>query len=317
MTADQLLADLKAVGLNVVEEPGWKTRGADTWSVGGKPEGIIQHHTAPPNPYPIKKLYDDSRGGKLKANIGTHEDGTVYLIAYGRCNYSSGPGSSVVLTQNVRPGRPPKNNALTRGLSDDMGGNSHFFNYENSHPGDSSPIPEVQLKAIIDSTIVVCDHFGLTWANIISHASWSRRKIDPRWSGSNRTAIDDIRDGVRFGSDTGGEEAMLPLEKGDTGEDVTLLQDRLNQTYDAGLALNATYDDATVVAVREHIGKYTGYKKWADGLGVGGKQWSNLTVDLIKKFGGQGAKGEQGEKGDRGDTGASGSITVEGAVNLP
>ncbi len=311
--AQELLADLKAAGLTVIEESGWETRGSDSWAVGGKPEGIIQHHTAPPNPYPIKKLYDDSAGGQLKANMATHEDGTLYLIAYGRCNYSSGPGSSVVLTQNVRPERPPKANAVTRGLSDDMGGNRHFWNYENSHPGDGSPIPEVQLKAIIDSTIVVCNHFGLTWANIISHASWSRRKIDPKWDGSNRTAIDDIRDGVRFGSE-GGEEGMLPLEKGDTGEDVTLLQDRLNQTYGAGLSLNATYDDATVAAVKKYIGKYTGYSKWADGLGVGGKQWSNLTVDLVKKFGGEGAKGD---KGDKGDTGASGKITVEGAVNLP
>ena len=110
---------------------------------------------------------------------------------------------------------------------------------------------------------------------------------------------------------------MLPLEKGDTGEDVTLLQDRLNQTYGAGLALNATYDDATVAAVKEHIGKYTGNEEWQQGKGVGGKQWSDMTVDLIKRFGGEGAKGEEGEQGEKGEPGPPGSLMITGAQELP
>jgi len=194
MSADQLLADLKAAGLNVVEEPGWKTRGSK-WRTNGKPEGVCQHHTAPPNPYPIKKLY----GERIKANMATHEDGTLYLIAYEACNYSTGQGSSTVLNRNVRPGRPPTANAATRGLKDDMGGNSYFWNYESSHPGDGSPIPEIQLKTIVVSNIVVNEHFGLSYKNIISHAEWSRRKIDPRWNGDNRTAINQIRELVEEG----------------------------------------------------------------------------------------------------------------------
>jgi Putative peptidoglycan binding domain len=196
MSSTQLLADLRNAGLTVVEEPKWKTRG-NKWRTDGKPEGIMQHHTALPNPYPIKKLY----GAPLfrtKANMATHENGVVYLIAYGACNYSSGPGSKKVLTGNIRPHIPPPDNARDRGLHDTIGygGNRYYWNYENSHPGDGSPIPKVQFDSIVLSTQIVAAHFGLTWEQVISHAEHTRRKIDPRWNGSNRTAIEQIRAGV-------------------------------------------------------------------------------------------------------------------------
>ena len=195
MSAEQLLAALVGAGLNVVEEPRWRTRG-NRWKVDGKPEGVMQHHTAPPNPYPIKALY---RGGKIKCNVATHEDGTLYLVAYKACNYSSGRGSRKVLTENVRLSIPPPDNAHARGLRDTVGwgGNKHYWNYENSHPGDGSPIPQVQLDTIIESNRIVNAHFGLDWQQTISHAEHSRRKIDPRWNGDNRTAINQIREGVR------------------------------------------------------------------------------------------------------------------------
>ncbi len=196
MSANQLLAELKAVGLHVVEEPKWKTRG-NNWRVGGKPEGVMQHHTAPPNPFPIKRLYGPPLF-RTKCNMATWPDGTLFLVAYKACNYSSGRGMKKVLVENVRPSIAPTHNATKSGLK---GGNRYFWNFENSHPGDGSPIPPVQLDTIIAANIVVNDHFGLDPEQIISHAEWSRRKIDPYWGGSNRTAIEDIRAGVEEGDD--------------------------------------------------------------------------------------------------------------------
>ena len=194
MSANQLLANLKSAGLKVVEEPGWATRG-NRWNVNGKPEGVMQHHTAPPNPYPIKALYPTTAlQYRIKCNMATHPDGTLFMVAYKACNYSSGPGMLDVLKNNVRKSIAPTHNALKRGLK---GGNRHFWNYENSHPGDGSPIPEVQLETIIESTRIVINHFELDVEQIISHAEWTRRKIDPRWNGSNRIAINQIREGVR------------------------------------------------------------------------------------------------------------------------
>lgn len=191
MSADTLLAALKVAGLHVVEQPGWRTRG-NMWNINAKPEGVMQHHTAPPNPYPIKKLYGPLFY-RIKANMATHEDGTLYLIAYKACNYSSGYGSLRVLRENVRKSIAPTHNGLVRGIKS---GNRHFWNYENSHPGDGSPIPQVQLDTIIESTRIVLDHFELNPEQVISHAEWTSRKIDPRWNGSNRIAIEQIREGA-------------------------------------------------------------------------------------------------------------------------
>ncbi len=196
MSSKQLLASLESAGLTVVEHDGWETNGY-SWS-GGKPTGIMQHHTAPPNPYPMDRL---DANGQLKANIGTLENGEVHLLAYHACNYSSGTGMSSVL-EKVRNCEPPTANGNQSG---DMGGNSYFWNYENSHPGDGSPIPAVQLEAIIMSAAIVASHFGLEWCQTISHAEWTSRKIDPKWNGSNRTAIEEIREGMQMALGPNGE----------------------------------------------------------------------------------------------------------------
>jgi len=192
MTSGTLLQALRNAGLNVIEEPGWRTRGK-RWNVDGKPEGVMQHHTAPPNPYPIKRLYGPPLY-RIKANMATHEDGRLYLVAYGACNYSSGYGMKAILENCVRKSIAPTHNGTKRGTKS---GNRHFWNYENSHPGDGSPIPQVQLDTIIESNRIVNDHFGLNPEQTISHAEWTKRKIDPRWNGSNRIAIEQIRQGLR------------------------------------------------------------------------------------------------------------------------
>ncbi len=193
MSAATLRLALLNAGLHVVEEPGWRKRG-NMWNINAKPEGIMMHHTAPPNPYPIKKLYGPPVY-RTKCNMATHEDGTLYLVAYKACNYSSGYGMRSVLRENVRPSIAPTHNARKRGL---ISGNRHYWNYENSHPGDGSPIPQVQLDTIIESTRIVLDHFGLNANQVISHAEHTSRKIDPYWSGSNRTAIEHIREEAMF-----------------------------------------------------------------------------------------------------------------------
>jgi hypothetical protein len=189
MTASQLLTKLTDAGLHVVEEPHWETRG-NNWAVNGKPEGVMQHHTGPPDPFPINKLYGPPFF-RTKCNMATHPDGTLYLVAYKACNYSSGVGMKSVLTDYVRKSIAPTHNATSWGLK---GGNRHFWNLENSHLGDGSAIPVVQLDVIVLATQVVLDHFDLDPEQVISHASWTSRKVDPRWNGwDNRIAITQIR----------------------------------------------------------------------------------------------------------------------------
>lgn len=201
LTLEQALRD---AGLTVRTYTGWRTRGG-LWTH-GQPVGIMQHHTAPPVPFPVSRLagIDD---GRIKCNMNTKPDGTVWLVAYHACNYSSGPGSSEVLSE-VRAGIPPSQNARDRGLADNTNGNPFFWNFENDHPGDGTKLPDAQYEAIILSSRVVLDHFSLSVGNTISHAEWTRRKSDPYWNGSYR-AIEELRDGIRH---LHLEEPMTPTQ---------------------------------------------------------------------------------------------------------
>lgn len=183
------LADkLRNAGLQVAEWEGWETNGGP-WQK-GKPVGIMHHHTAPPVPFPIPRLAGEDQG-RIKCNINTKPDGTVWVIAGEACNYSSGMGSSLVLAE-VMAGKPPNRNAKARGLADDTNGNPLFFNFENDHAGDGGPIPLGQYIAIVVASLVVGIHYGLSHGNTISHAEWTRRKSDPYWNASLR-CIEQIR----------------------------------------------------------------------------------------------------------------------------
>lgn len=196
---------IRDAGLTVRADPGWESRG-DDWRE-GQPIGIMMHHTAPPVPYPISGL--NGSDGKLKCNINTKPDGTVWLVARDACNYSSGSGSSIVLNE-VRASTPPIQNAFDRELRDDTNGNVYFWNFENDHPGDGSPIPQVQLEAIVTATRVSLDYFGLNPGKVISHAEWTARKVDPYWNGSYR-AIEEIRNSI--GDDMQTPDWAMPATK--------------------------------------------------------------------------------------------------------
>ena len=298
MSATRLLLDLKAAGIpKIVEEPGWRTRGFG-WHVDGEPEGIMEHHTAPPNPYPIKKLYGPPLFF-IKANMATHEDGTLFLIAYRACNFSSGRGSRKVLTENVRKRIAPIHNATVRGFK---GGNRHFWNVESSHPGDGSKISPIQLNTIVIATRVVADHFGLVSEQVISHAEWTKRKIDPNWNGNNRFAITQIRELVEGGGTvpvpptdwTKELMKMLPtLRQGDGfaggpnpqfRDDVRRIQANVaidgikaNNTFDPQTGMpDGLFGKGTNSAVREFQGKHglvvdgiAGEKTWTVSMGQG------------------------------------------------
>ena len=198
MGAAELAAELREAGLTVKEFDGWETRGI-SWAEGA-PVGIMEHHTAPPVPFPLEKLAGLG-DGNIRCNINTKTDGTVWLIAFDACNFSSGPGLPQVLGE-ARAGTPPTASAKDRGFEagngtvgsgdDDISGNTFFWNFENDHLGDGSAMPEVQHDAIVLASVVVANHFGLSWKNVVGHSEFTARKFDPNWNGDRR-CIETIR----------------------------------------------------------------------------------------------------------------------------
>lgn len=84
--------------------------------------------------------------------------------------------------------------------------------------------------------------------------------------------------------ETEGEQAMLPLNKGDRSEDIRLAKDRINETYGTRLDLEggnpegSLYDQALVDAAKDHLIKYTGDKS---GERINANMWNGLLRDFI------------------------------------
>jgi hypothetical protein len=274
------LADgFRSIGLRVVEEPNWESRG-NAW-LRGRPIGALQHHTAKPVPYPVRNLYTPPR---IKCNFNVKPDGTVHVIAAGSCTYSTGEGSLTVREETAK-GIAPSNTAKARGLANDAGGNTWYVTNETDHLGKGQPIPKAQYDAVLKCWIVIFDKMGWTAERLIAHGEWTDRKTDPGWNEKNsHENLEDLRADLRAALGGGAvrlmtvptheeeeDDTMLPLHftdgfseptgKGRTRkrEDVKLLQALLGMS-DADI--DGKYGDETVRLVKAVCG---GNGKTVDG----------------------------------------------------
>ena len=234
---------LRRAGLTVVEEPGWATRGRH-WRF-DNPVGAMQHHTAPPVPFPTKKLYGVRTGFRIKANLQSRRSGTIHIIAAGRCNWASGAGSRKVYRE-TKQSIAPSGTARSRGLFDTMFGNSHYINCEADHLGDGSAMPAVQEQAIVTMWQAIFAHIGWPAERLIGHTEWTRRKIDPLWNGrSNRTPT--LRAMM-----AGEEDDDMFVKRGDKSRQVAYWQLRLlrlDPNALPGFGADGDYGGETAAAV--------------------------------------------------------------------
>lgn len=188
------LAALRSRGLNVRQFEGWQTRGAE-WA-DGAPVATMPHHTAPPVPYPVRDLAGVDTG-RIKCNINVKPDGTIWLVAFNACNYSSGRGSSVVLAE-ARQGVTPPATARARGLADNVGGNRYFLNVEVDHRGDGSPQTPEASASLALVHLAAAEAYGYGTGCMASHAEFTGRKIDPSWDGGHTEAMAHTRALIRL-----------------------------------------------------------------------------------------------------------------------
>ena len=157
-----LLQVLQDAGLKVAPVNGWENRGDGDV---GKTVGVICHHTAGPrngNMPSMNTLLDGRPDlpGPL-AQLGIGRDGTLYVIAAGRCNHA-GIGS----WQGVATG------------------NSSFIGIEAENTGlsNDTPWPDVQMDAYRRGVAAILKHIGKTADFCAGHKEYALpkgRKDDP------------------------------------------------------------------------------------------------------------------------------------------
>ncbi|MFB6615952.1 peptidoglycan-binding protein [Streptomyces sp. NPDC056367] len=176
LTADTLLAALRAEGVNVVEHDGWRTHNRNHKGAWGPVNGIVVHHTVSSGSESSVALCRDGYAelpGPLCHGV-IDKAGTVHLIGHGRTNHAGlGDGSvlNAVIAETSLPA--PRRN--------DTDGNAHFYGFECVNLGDGSdPWPDAQLDAIERASAALCRAHGWQAASVIGHKEWTNTKTDPR-----------------------------------------------------------------------------------------------------------------------------------------
>jgi hypothetical protein len=159
------LTDLAGVArktsLEVIEVPGWETRGRGEMS---DVRAVVCHHTATLNRTADMPSLDTLINGRPDlsgplSHIGLSRSGRIYVIAAGRCNHAGT-------------------------VQDPSWGNSHAIGIEAEATGTDATWPEAQMAAFAQLCRALIDHFGLSVSAVLGHkevADPPGRKIDPNF----------------------------------------------------------------------------------------------------------------------------------------
>ncbi|WP_340382345.1 peptidoglycan-binding protein [Streptomyces sp. SS7] len=177
LSADALVAALKAEGVTVVEHAGWRTHNRNHKGPWGPVNGVIIHHTVTSGTQASVDICFNgytALPGPLCHGVIT-KDGKVYLVGNGRANHAgSGDGDVLKAVVAERATLPAPNEQNTDG-------NVHFYGFECVNLGDGKdPWPDVQLDAMVRAAAALCRAHGWTAQSVIGHKEWTATKVDPK-----------------------------------------------------------------------------------------------------------------------------------------
>lgn len=182
LNADAFIKALKAEGCTVVEVGDWRTHNRNHKGPWGEVHGVLVHHTVSKGTASTVELcrhgYASLPGPLCHGVIG--KDGKVYLVGYGRTNHAGGGDPKVLEAVKAESygATPPK---PTKGNTDGVDGNRHFYGFECENLGDGKdPWPVVQLEAIERASAALCRAHSWSAKSVIGHKEWSDDKSDPR-----------------------------------------------------------------------------------------------------------------------------------------
>jgi hypothetical protein len=243
---------LNGAGLQVVEEPGWQSRGHGDF---GPARGVLIHHTG-----------SNARGGNAPdlgmviagrpdlsgplCNLLLSRDATFHLVAAGKANHA-GKGQWHGVVE----------------------GNTEMIGIEAENNGSTEPWPEAQMDTLLAGSAALLLHMNADSVMCAGHKEYAvprGRKVDPDF---DMVAFRDHLEAMMLNEmpplritvpQTDPERAML--RKGDQGGSVKLLQHLLGITDDG------QFGPATKAAVEKF---QASHGLTADGL-VGPATWKAL-----------------------------------------
>ncbi|WP_433406889.1 peptidoglycan-binding protein [Streptomyces sp. CA-146814] len=176
LTADRLLAALRAEGVTVVEHPGWRSNNRNHKGPWGPTHGVMIHHTVTSGTASSVELCYNGHSalpGPLCHGV-IAKDGTVHLVSAGRANHAGLGDDDVLRAVIAERELPPDNEANTDG-------NRYFYGFECVNLGDGKdPWPAAQRLAIERASAAICRAHGWRERSVLGHLEWQPGKVDPR-----------------------------------------------------------------------------------------------------------------------------------------
>ncbi|MET8079976.1 N-acetylmuramoyl-L-alanine amidase [Streptomyces sp. NPDC005303] len=266
MTDAQVVAQLKKWGIRYVEIPGWATHNRNSKGAWGPVNGFIWHHTGAAVPaanaksYASSTLYNglaDLPGPLCQFSIGA--DGIVYLVGWGRANHAGGGDPAVlqhVINEDYNGQLHP-----TRGNSNGVDGNAHFYGVEIQYSG-SKPMADTQYKTALRLSAAILDFHGWSEKSVIAHGEWSSDKWDPGYAPSKIMAMPGVRADVlaTLNAGTTQEDPMAGMTKQDVHNAVWRIDDipagsteanKTNTTWVPETFLRGTFENTVKILTME------------------------------------------------------------------
>lgn len=179
LSADQMLAALRAEGVKVQEHRSWRTNNRDHKGAWGPVHGVYIHHTAGVGSGLADYCYygsSDLPGPVCHAFAS--KAATVYMIGHGRANHAGG------IAQNAYDAAVNESSVHPRpDAAEPIDGNAHFYGIEVENKGDGhDPYPNAQYDQVVRWAAAICRAHRWTADSVIGHKEATRRKIDPSFS---------------------------------------------------------------------------------------------------------------------------------------
>lgn len=175
LSADRLLAVLKAEGLSVHEHAGWRTheRDAATGKTFGPVYGVLIHHTAGHGDREICfNGRPDLPGPLCHSWLGKTEG--LWMLSGGRANHAGLVDADVIAALRSESSPLPKDNEAN------YDGNDSLYGLEIENRGNGSdPYPADQYRQAVLWAAALCRAHGWSERSVAGHKECQPGKIDP------------------------------------------------------------------------------------------------------------------------------------------
>jgi LysM repeat protein len=191
MSANQMLAQLQKWGVKYRPYKDWRNHNRNHKGAWGPVNGFMVHHTGSDSDDQRALLYNGTADlpGPL-CHFGLAQDGTVWLIGWGRANHA-GSGDDDVLRAVIDEKPIPHDDESNTDF------NSRFYGVEIWYNGNHR-MSDAQYETLLKLAAAICDFHGWGKYSVIGHGeSGSPGKWDPGYAPGHMMDMDPVRDDVQ------------------------------------------------------------------------------------------------------------------------